>query len=164
MSNFPELKLFTFTDTGIKILIRKVSPMLGNELRKAFPPPKPPIQEVEVDGEKVRESNPAHPDYVAAMNAYNQEMEVRMRRLLIKRGVEYLPDQEAEALTQVDELRKSWMEDYGQPLDEPSDKVVYIWFIAAGTDKGIEEITSAILSRSQPSQEDVNIAKDSFRG
>ena len=97
------------------------------------------------------------------MAAYNQEMEVKMRRLLIKRGVEYLPDQEADALTQVDELRKSWMEDYGQPLDEPSDKVVYIWFIAAGTDKGIEEITSAILSRSQPSQEDVELAKASFR-
>ena len=163
MSNFPELKPFTFTDTGIKVLIRKVSPMLGNELRKAFPQPQPPMQEVEVDGEKVREPNPSHPDYVAAMAAYNQEMEVRMRRLLIKRGVEYMPDQEADALTQVDELRKSWMEDYDQPLDEPSDKVVYIWFIAAGTDKGIEEITSAILSRSQPSQEDVELAKASFR-
>ena len=165
MSNRPELTPFTFADTGVKVLIRKVSPMLMNELRKAFPPPVPPVQTVEVDGEMVATPNPAHPDYQAALAAYNQDMEVKGRRLLVKRGIEWLDaDQEKEALEQVTELRKSWVEDYGVELDEPSDKVVYVWFIAAGTDKGIEEVTSAIISRSQPTADEVALAKTSFRG
>lgn len=164
MSNTPELKPFTCVDTGIVILIRKVSPMLGNELRKAFPPPTPPVQQVEIDGQMVDEPNPAHPDYQKALNDYNQETEVRMRRLLIKRGIEFVDDIQAkEASKQVEELRKSWKEDFGKELDESNDKVAFVWFIAAGTDKGIEEITQAIMTRSQPSQEDVELARVAFR-
>ncbi len=161
----PELKPFAFTDTGITVLIRKVSPMLANELRKTFPPPEPPLQEVEMDGQKITEPNPAHPEYQRALSQYNQDMEKRMRRLLIKRGVAFPDDvTEKEAIAQVAALREEWRQMYDQELDETDDKVAFVWFIAAGTDKGIEELTAAIMSRSQPTRDEVEAAKASFPG
>jgi hypothetical protein len=160
MSKLPgELTPYTFKDTGISIKIRKVNPLLVNELDKAFPAPKPPMQEVDYgDGNKVMEANEAHPDYIQALSDYRNARMDRYKKLLVKRGVECKVDLEA-----VEELKKTWKEDYGCDM-EGTDKEIYIFYICAGTQEDMDELMDAILKRSQPTKEAVELAKVSFPG
>ena len=153
---------YTFKDTGVHVLIRKVSPLLVVELQKAFPPPVPPRQMVEVGGKMVEESNPSHPDYQEALTRYSSDFELRVRRLLIARGV-VIPGENTTWKDEVRELKDFWLETYGKEL-EGDDKLIYIAHIAIGTDADMTELISAIVQRSQPSEEAVTAAKDSFPG
>lgn len=154
---------FVFADTGIQVNIRKVSPMLVVELQKAFPPPTPPRQRVQIgdSDDYTEEPNPAHPDYLLAMGKYNQELEMKVRQLLIKRGV--VLDLTSDWKDQVDELRQFWLDTYGKEL-EGDDKVLYISYIAVGTDSDLSDLLAAIMQRSQPTEEAVETAKSTFQG
>jgi hypothetical protein len=160
MSKFPgELVPFKFADTGISVKVRKVSPFLVNNLRKIYPQPKPPMQEVDYgDGKKVMEANEAHPDYAQTLDEYNNMFMDKLQRLLIVRGVECKVDQEA-----VDSLKEFWKTEYGKEL-EGSDKEIYIIYICAGTKDDLDDLTNAILTRSQPTKEATELAKVSFPG
>jgi hypothetical protein len=155
---------FMFEDTGIKVNIRKVSPMLVVELQKAFPPPAPPRQRVRIgeSDEYSEEPNPAHPDYLIALGQYNQELEQRVRKLLIQRGVVIPPELDGWK-DEVKELREWWLEAYGKEL-EGDDKTIYISYIAVGTDSDLADLLAVIMQRSQPTEEAINIAKDTFPG
>lgn len=144
----PELTSHVFKDTGVTIQIRKVSPMLVMEIKRQFPEPKPPTNKVDYgDGNEVEESNYAHPDYARALEDYNQELEKRIRRLLIKRGVVCNVDKQA-----VDELREFWKAEYEMDLPESDDLMAYISYICIGTDSDMEELLNAIMRRSQPTE------------
>jgi hypothetical protein len=160
MSKFPgELTPFTFKDTGINIKIRKVSSFLVNELNKLYPAPKPPMQEVDYgDGKVVMEPNEAHPNYIQTMADYQNLKMEQLKKLLVRRGVECEVDTEA-----VQELRDYWRAEYGKEL-EGTDKEIYIFYICAGTDKDADELMEAILRRSQPTKEAVELAKVTFPG
>ena len=153
---------FIFQDTGVEVFIKKVSPLLVVELQKAFPAPVPPRQRVEIGGEWVEEPNPAHPDHVQALEQYSVEFEQRVRKLLISRGV-VIPEANTTWRDEVKELRQFWMDTYGKELDG-DDKAVYIAHIAIGTDADMTDLLSKILQRSQPTEEAVASAKDSFPG
>ncbi len=154
-----ELTPFTFKDTGLQVMIRKVSPLLVNELNRAFPAPRPPAQEVDYgDGVKRIEENPASPEYTAALERHAQENMLRLRKLLIKRGVVCEPDLEA-----VQELRAQYKEDYGIEL-EGTDQEIYIMYICAGTDADLQDLLNAVLTRSQPTKAEVDLARVSFPG
>ena len=157
-----ELTAFTFKDTGVKVQIKKVSPLLVVELQKAFPPPTPPRQRVQIGDEWTEEPNPAHPDYTEAMGRYSQEMEMRVRRLLINRGV-VIPEDGNDWKAEVTELRAFWLDTYGKEL-EGDDKTVYISNIAVGTDQDLSDLLTAIMQRGQPTEEVVAAAKASFPG
>lgn len=158
---------FTFKDTGVSVEIRKVSPMLGAQLVRIMPPPKPPMQDIlDEDTGKVlrREPNRSHPDYLEKLNEYNTKLNDQTQKILIERGVvTALGDEEKAA---VKELREWWADNVkegGKATTLPeSDKLVYIMFIAAGSLDDIEELTSAILFRSQPTEEGQAQAKDLF--
>jgi hypothetical protein len=160
MSTFPgELTPFKFQDTGISVKIRKVSPLLINELYKLYPAPKPPLQEVDYgDGKKVQEVNEAHPDYVQALADHNTQIYEQLKKLLVKRGVVCEVDKDA-----VDELRQFWQDEYGNHL-EGTDLEIYVLYICAGSDADINELMDAITRRSQPTQEAKELAKVSFPG
>jgi hypothetical protein len=160
MSKFPgELTPFTFKDTGISVKIRKVSPLLINELYKLYPAPKPPLQEVDYgDGKKVMEPNEAHPDHVQALADHNVQIYEQMKKLLVKRGVVCEVDKEA-----VDELRQFWNEEYGKEL-EGTDLEVYVFYICAGSDVDIDDLMTVITRRSQPTKEAKELAKITFPG
>lgn len=155
-----KLHPFMFPDSGKRISIRKVSPFLGDEVRKAFPPPKPPLQKVMLGGVETEEPNPAHPDYQAALRAHNIEMGQRIQRLMIKRGVviELGDDEKAE----VEELRAD-IEAEGVTLPA-SDKDVYLWHICISTPQDLEDLANAIVQRSQPTEVSVSQKMDGFRG
>lgn len=152
-----ELIPHTFKDSGVTVQIKKVSPLLILELQRAFPKPEPPTQEVMIGDKKVIESNPAHPDYVLALEKYQIELEKKIRRLLIKRGVKCdVPEDE------VSELRKFWADEGLGELD-PNDLVVYISYIACGTDSDLEDLITKITRRSQPTEAEIKASVDSFR-
>lgn len=146
------LPTFTFKDTGITVSIRKVSPLLGMEIRKAFPPPKPPVVHTELGDEE----NPADPDYERAMEEYGMLIEDKASRLYIKRGVECEVDTAAVASLRAD------MADMGITLD-PDDKYVYIKYICVGSDQDYQELIEAITRRSQPTEAAVQETIDMFQ-
>lgn len=151
----------TFKDTGVIVRIRKVSPLLLLRLREDFPPPKPPMQEVDYgDGKKKLEPNTAHPEYVAAQETYGLEMEKRLNHLLIKRGVklDWTPEMKAE----VQEVRDLYEEETGRAMNE-DDTFVYVSYIAIGTDKDLEELLEAIMRRSGPTEAAAEEAADRFK-
>lgn len=153
---------YTFKDTGIRVQIRKVSPMSVVELQKAFPAPTPPRQRVEVGGEWMEESNPSDPDYLAAKERHGQELEMRVRQLMIRRGV-IIPPDNVTWQDEVKEFRAFWLETYGKEL-EGDDKEIYISHIAIGTDSDYVELVDAITRRSQPTEGEVAAARSSFPG
>ncbi len=158
-----ELIPYTFKDTGRTVMIRKISPYLINELRKLYPAPEAPTQVVDYDGEKIVESNPSHPDHVKAMQEYNLMIEQRMRRLIIKRGVvvDFTPEIEQE----IEELRAFWAEETeGHEIEETDNTVFYVTYLCFGSDADAEELLDAIMRRSQPTREDVELTKAAFRG
>jgi hypothetical protein len=153
---------FEFKDTGIVVSIRKVSPLLTVELRKAFPPPAPPMQAVDVAGEMVEEINFSDPDYIKASEEYAIEFENQMRELLVERGV-IIPETNTTWKNEVTELREFWRSRYGKELG-PNDKMEFILHIAVGTDMDFMELIRAITTRSQPTEEAITAAKAAFPG
>jgi len=152
---------YTFKDTGVAVHIRKVSPLLLLRLREDFPPPRPPMQEVDYgDGKKKMEPNPAHPDYQEAQDTYNVEMEKRLRRLLIRRGVklDWTPEMKAEVV----EVRELYLSETGREMEE-DDHVVFVSYVAVGTDKDLEELLEVIMRRSAPTEAAAAEAQERFK-
>lgn len=150
-----ELKL---KDSGITVKIRKVSPLLFVELRKQNPEPKPPKNKVtDMNGREVWEENRANPDFLEALAAHEEKIETLMSTLVFKRGVEVEVDKAA-----VDELREFWRTEFGKELDT-DDRMVYIRYVVIQSQDDFEMLYNAIIEKSQPTEEDINAAKQAFK-
>lgn len=153
---------YTVKDTGATFQIRKVSPLLLLKLRDKFPPPVPPQQEVDYgDGVKRLEANPAHPEYVKAQADYDQMMELKARELMVRRGV--IIDWTEERQAEYQEFADWWQATYDEPLDGDRN-FNYIYYIAIGSDSDLEELITALVRRSQPTEEAVKAATARFQG
>lgn len=90
-------------------------------IRKAFPPPPPPLNEVDYgDGKIKQEPNPSDPDYLAAMRRWQAEYSQKLFAAIIDLAADIEIDQAA--LERVKEM----FERHNLPFDEPSDKVAYV--------------------------------------
>lgn len=157
-----ELKPYTFKDTGITVMIRKVSPNLVMELQRQFPEPKPPLNAVDYgDGKEVLEPNYADPEYLKSVDEYKIDLESKIRRLIVKRGVAVEITDEIKA--QLEELRSFWLEEYGKAFPEPNDLMAYVSYICVGTGEDMEELLDAIMRRSQPTESAIAEATKSFQ-
>ena len=110
----------------------------------------------------VEEANPSDPDYIAAKERHGQELEMRVRKLMIQRGVIIPPDNTGWQ-AEVAELKAFWLETYGAEL-EGNEKDLYVSHIAIGTDSDYLELVEAITRRSQPTEGEVAAAKATFQG
>lgn len=161
----PPLPEFVFKDTGRVVSLRKISPMLRDDIdmamRREFPPPEPPVIEVDYGDRKVKEPNDADPDYDRLLRRWRIEHAERVSeqllRVAIKRAVECEVDHEA-----VDQLRRD-MAEIGITLD-PDDKYVYVSRICIGTPEDLAELAAAIFRRSMPTPEAVEGHKAMFPG
>jgi hypothetical protein len=154
-----ELQPFTFAN-GTKIMTRSVSVMLSMELHKAFPAPRPPKQTVTLaDGVTAVEENPSDPDYLVEYQAYQLAQEERVQKLLIKRGAVVEWDDAKRA--QVADLRSFWHDEFDKQLD-PDDLMVYISHICIGPQEDMQKLVNKILRQSQPTEEAISEAQDSF--
>lgn len=152
---------FTFKDTGETVFLKKISPLLINEVRKASPPPKPPKNEVDYgDGKKVWEENASDPDYQAALKAYELEVQERILKLVIRRGV--LVEMNEERMARVEELRAEMREDLGMELDSDP-KYVFVAYCAVGSGEDLQELAESVFRRSQPTEGAIQEAVETFR-
>ena len=153
---------FTFRDTGITVKIRKISPMLATDIGDSIPLPQAPLNEVDY-GEprgKVMEPNLQDPAYQRALLDRQTKIFKTWRRVMILRAVQVEGDAWKE---EVSEYRQFMQEATGFPLDEPNDLVVYVLRICVGSEEDLGELIEAITRRSQPTREEIEKAKDSFR-
>lgn len=144
-----ELVPFTFPDSGRQVLVKKTSPVLIMKLRQQFPPPKPPKQAVDY-GEgvgMVMEENTASPTYLQEMQAYEADLEEKVRKLYIKRGVRVKGEDLPMVKELVKELRADWKETTGKELDGP-DEYLYVSYICISTDRDLEELIAAVTRTS----------------
>lgn len=156
------LRPFTFPTTGRRVYVRNVNPLLAIEIRRQFPKPHPPMQQVDYgDGKPVFEPNYAHPDYAAAVEDWNALITEKMSRLIIKRGVVHTLTDEEKA--EVAELRADMEEDMGLNLGG-SDLFVYVSYICIGNRLDVDSLTEAVMSGSQPTRAAVEAAQESFPG
>lgn len=162
MTKENELTTFTFPDSGRKVLLRRVSPLLTFDLQKAFPPPTPPMQSVTI-GEGVEEMQPnyAHPSYTDAMKAYQGDMNNRLQRLMIKLGVVINWTDEMKA--EVQAVRDVFREETGAELDK-EDVLVYVKYICVGSDGDLEDLAMRLMRRSHPTEVAISEAEKSFPG
>jgi hypothetical protein len=154
------LRPFTFPTTGRRVYVRNVNPLLAIEIRRQFPKPNPPQQEVDYgDGKKVFEPNYAHPDYAQAVEEWNSFIIEKMSRLIIKRGVVHTLTEAEKA--EVAELRADMEEDIGLNLGG-SDVFVYVSYICIGGRLDVDTLTEAVMSGSQPTAPATEAALESF--
>ena len=122
---------FTFKDTGIEIALKPVSQTDAITVVRQCRKPLPPLEHVQNgDGSWRDEPNYDADDYVQALQDYQLEIEERLRRFYIKRGVVLRLTDEQKA--EVEEYRQYMREDQQIELD-PDDKFVYVNSIAMGT-------------------------------
>lgn len=90
-------------------------------IRKAFPPPSPPLNPVNPMGAGERmEPNYEDPDYHDALRRYHAEYSQKLFAAIIDLAADIEVDQVA-----LDRVR-TMFERHGIPFDEPSDKVAYV--------------------------------------
>lgn len=142
--------------------IVKVSPIFGNELRKIYPAPKPPMQRIATaDGaDFFLEPNPEAESYKQAMAEYTQLIEEKARLILFKQGIKLELHQTQ--LQEVAEVRKFWKENFDRELD-PDDKYVYVAFCLVRSDDEYNNLNEAITSRSHPTEAAIAEAIQDFR-
>lgn len=156
------LQPFIFPDSGVEVKIRKVSPLLALEVQRSIKKPEPPMETVILaSGEESQEPNRSHPDYEKALRDYNIEVEEKTKKLLINRGVVITMTEEMKQ--DVKDLR-AYMEDEMDTQLPVNDKEAYISYIAIASAKDFETLIHAVLGASQPTQEAVEEAKESFQG
>jgi hypothetical protein len=156
-----EYRRHVVTDTGAVLLIRKVSPLLNQELKKKFPPPAPPTSRVDYgDGDVREEPNPSDPAHQQAMAEWQDAMEERARMIFVKLGVAVEWTDEKRA--RVQEVRET-MALLGVDLD-PDDKMVYVSHVAIGSEQDYQELVQAIMTRSQPTEAAIAEAVETFPG
>lgn len=149
---------FTFPDSGVTVSIKRLSPILLNDIRKAIrreaPKPKPPMHNVNYGGNIKEEENPNDPAYLEALTEYNALVGELFVDRLIRYGVECQVDAEA-----VRELRES-----APDLELPdNDKVLYVSRICIQTNADLTALQEAILARSQPTEAAIGGAAEKFR-
>lgn len=156
------LETFTF-NSGKTCRIKRVSPMLSVDVQRGMEKqkPKPPVNRVNygTDAEPIwkDEANPADPDYIDQLAEFEQKKQLTFNRLLVERGVMIEIDQEELAQLRAD------MVALGVELEEGSDKYIYVTRVCVDGDDW-PKLIRAILGQSQPSQEAVGAAQDTFRG
>lgn len=149
------------------VLIQPVSPFLLNKLKRRYPPPTPPVERVNMGTPDEpfwqEQVNEAHPDYLAARQAWSGEQEERTRRFTIKLGA--LIEWTDAKIARLAEIRKK-MEELGEPLDADDDKddnYAYISYVAVQSGEDYKALLEAIINGSRPSEEAITEAVATFR-
>lgn len=164
-----ELTPYVVKDTGVKLLVKKVSPPLVMALNRQYPEPKPPMQEVDLGGETKQEPNYAHPDYLQAIYAYRRDQDERLRHLFFKFGI-VIPEDNKTWRDEIAQKRAEFLQEFGFELPHldgdgnERDELDWVNYCALGTDEDFQELYDAILHRTQPTAEAIEEAKAGFPG
>lgn len=165
----PKLAEFTFPDTGITIRIRKFSPSLRDDidaaLRRQYPVPDPPMQApVDGFGDAKPQPNPLDPEYREKVAAWQMAHARRLGEKLLRVAIQHYVEvpEENDMTGAVADLRER-MAPLGLDLDA-DDQYLYITRMAIGSPEDMRDFNAAIFQRSQPTRDEVESIKATFRG
>lgn len=155
---------FTFPDSGVTVQLRKVNPYLAAEARSAMSKdrPQPPTRIVTEEGplkgrEEVMDRDP---EYIKKLREWEAKVEEKLMLLQIRRGVVSIDVENWRE--EVAQLRED-MAEIGVADSLPEDDAAaYICYIASATANDLQDFITTLATRSQPSSEEVDIAKESF--
>lgn len=157
----PPIPEYTFQDTGITVRLRKLSPLLRDDidtdLRRRFPQPVPPIVETELG----KEENAADPDYRERLARWSIEHVERLGEEWFRAIVELAI--ECEVDTEAVEKVRAYAKRRGLRLDD-DDKYVFVRHVCIATKEDIADLRETVTRRSLPTQEAVDAHKATFRG
>lgn len=163
-------KPVTLPISGEVVLVQPVSPLLLAKLRKRYPPPEPPVQQVNygtVDNPQYQqELNESHPEYLKALQEWKVLLEERSRLFAIRLGTKIeWTDERKEAVEAFRAGMRAFEADSGESLDtdEEDDATVFISYIAVQGSKDYETLLRAVIEGSRPSEEGIKDAVASFR-
>jgi hypothetical protein len=167
----PPLPAFTFKDSGVTIQVRKVGPTtqqrLAQQIQRDFPEPPIPVVETELGPEQ----NAADPEYVKAMEAWQQQTNGELtNRLMLIAALEAEVTIDAQARTEI-ARRKRHLKLIGIPYEdnpdlteEENERVFYVLNIAAASPEDLGEFGAAVLRRSVPTEAAVQAQITTFPG
>lgn len=153
-------------DSGYTVEYRSIGPTTMYEInlavRKEFPEPAPPLNSVTgLDGKEHQEANPADPDYVAALEAYQQDYAMKV----MDRMLDVMTDLaiEGEVDTNAVARFRRGMRRSGVALPE-DDRDVWVRHILIASERDLQTLQAAVLRRSQPTEEAIREKVVSFPG
>lgn len=147
--------------TGIVVTVRPLNPFFGTDasiaLRRKYPRPQPPLQEVEgLEGKKTFEPNRANPDYLRELSEYN--------RMINTRAFEWSLEEACEV--EIDEGKlvalKAKYESRGMELPE-TDKLAYITRVAIGSSDDLNMVRDAIQELALPTEDAIREKADGYK-
>jgi len=150
----PEAPTYTFAN-GVVARLNPVSQFtiahVEIQARKKFPPPEPPLNEVDYgDGNKKFEPNYSDPRYEAEMARYTTFISMKAFDAIMELGIDVEVDTVA-----LGRIQRT-MDLIGTPLEEISDKVAYIKHCCIrDLEHGMTELQVAMRSLMGPREEDV---------
>lgn len=152
----PELGVF-MTESGQRFTLQKTNPLLIERLVDTQQgKPEIPIIEVSAPGGRKRlEANPKDPDYLAAVNVWEREKQIKLLVYLFSKGIQESPTEE-----EIETLRDVLP-------DESQAMYKYLWVgekVEGDLDEGEAiQLMQAIMGLVRPTQEGLQVAADSFQ-
>lgn len=155
----PMQERYVFPSSGVAVIIQRVSQQRTadhrNSMRLKNRPPAVPMQTVDIAGEMVTQENPADPQYIAELDAYETAFNAKEFEWFVSK-----------TLTVDTELvrayrEKSLLED-GTDYPEHPDWYLFLWHIAALNMDDFNEFYRIATSISRPTPAAIADAKARF--
>lgn len=156
MRNPPEKPTFTFR-SGVTVTLERVGPLFALPIRKAFPPPTPPLAPG-VGG--LLEPNPSDPDYERDLAAYQQELGTRVQMAMLDAGIADDLEVDAAAVARVRRMAAK----HGGAIEETDDRLVYIMYCLLSDTDDVARFNAALATYGHVTEEDVAAAAAMFSG
>jgi len=142
-----DTKPFTFPGSGIAVQVRRVPQQLMQDAQATIKSPKPPMQEVELDGKVRLEPNYAHPDYLQALEDQQVAQMKLSQKILVRLGVVYtLTDEDRAELQNVLLV----MKELGIEPSGDTELEQWVYYVAAPTVGDLTELMQEVLGLSVP--------------
>jgi len=146
----------TLPDSGAVIRVKRISPMSLIAIERAYPDPKPPLQEVDYgNGSKKHERNPLSPEYLTELEEHRNKKNLLVLKAFVRLGVEVEVDAAAVAAYRAD------MQALGVELD-PDDMYVYVAHILCQTNDDLNALREAVEGGSLPTEREVSSKLSTF--
>lgn len=142
-----DLKPFTFPGSGVTVNVRRVPQQTMQDANASLPAPKPPIQEVELDGKIKKEPNYAHPEYLQALQDHQMDQMRLSQKLLVRLGIQHtLTDEDRAELARVLDVLK----ELGIKPTGDSELEQWVYYVAAPGVQDLSSLMEEVLGLSVP--------------
>ena len=142
-----DTKPFTFPGSGITVQVRKVPQQLMQDAGRSLKAPKPPMQEIELDGKVRLEPNYAHPEYLQALEDHQMDQMRLSQKILMRLGIvhELTAEDRAELQNILAFMKELNIEPTGDTELEQ-----WAYYVAAPSVNDITELMQEVLGLSVP--------------